>query len=235
MVSLELPPPPPRNPPTRGSSNHPPNDEASTSAHIYKFNGIDLTTRTMTYDTPAKLDKEKVTNGSLPDPSLTSVSPPSISPPYGSLQIEKPTFDSILRPLKSTIRKTIFVDVKVVDAPLNYNLLLGRSWFYAMTIITSLVFRCVQFPHQGKIVMINQLDYCTPDAHTPTTNNIPFLGYHKIMYESVGVGILKDSSIMGTFPTPLPPTTQHISTINMISTMAYHPLESFDPWLVPSL
>jgi hypothetical protein len=57
-------------PPTGGSSSHPPNDEASTSAHIYMFNGIDLTTRTMTYDTPAKPDKEKVTNGSLPDPCL---------------------------------------------------------------------------------------------------------------------------------------------------------------------
>jgi hypothetical protein len=39
---------------------------------------------------------------------------------------------------------------------------------------------------------------------------------------------------MGTFPAPLPPTTQHIPIINMISTMAYQSLESFDPWLVPS-
>jgi hypothetical protein len=39
---------------------------------------------------------------------------------------------------------------------------------------------------------------------------------------------------MGTFPTPLPPTSQHISTINMISTMAYQSYESSDPWIVPS-
>jgi hypothetical protein len=37
-----------------GSSSHPPNDEASSSAHIYMFNGIDLTTRSTTYDTPGK-------------------------------------------------------------------------------------------------------------------------------------------------------------------------------------
>jgi hypothetical protein len=55
----------------------------------------------------------------------------------------------------------------------------------------------------------------------------------KITYESVGVGLLKDSSLMGTFPTPLPPTTQHISTINMISTMAHQSYKSFDPWIVP--
>jgi hypothetical protein len=60
------------------------------------------------------------------------------------------------------------------------------------------------------------------------------LGDSRITYESVGVGILKYYSLMGTFPTPLPPTTQHIATINMISTMAYQSLESFDPWLVPS-
>jgi hypothetical protein len=39
---------------------------------------------------------------------------------------------------------------------------------------------------------------------------------------------------MGTFPTPLPPNAHHISTVDMISTMAYQSLESSDPWIVPS-
>jgi hypothetical protein len=103
-----------------------------------------------------------------------------------------------------------------------------------MTVVASSVFRCVQFPHQGKIVTIDQLDYCTPDARTQMTNNIPFLGDSKITYESVGVGLLKDSSLMGTFPAPLPPTMQHIAMINMISTMAHQSYESSDPWIVPS-
>jgi hypothetical protein len=42
------------------------------------------------------------------DPSSASVSPPSISPPSRSLHIEKLTFDSILRPPKSTIGKSTF-------------------------------------------------------------------------------------------------------------------------------
>jgi hypothetical protein len=121
--------------------------------------------------------------------------------------------------------KTVTVDVEVVDAPLDYNLLLGRSWFYAMTVVASSVFRCVQFPHKGKIVTIDQLDFYTPDARIPATNNIPFLGDHPVTYESVGVGLLKDSSLMGTFPTPLPPTAHHISAVNMISTMPYQSLE----------
>jgi hypothetical protein len=77
------------------------------------------------------------------------------------------------------------------------------------------------------------LDFCTTDARTPATNNIPFLGDHKITYESIGVGLLKDSSLMGTFPTPLPLTTHHIATVDMISTAAYQSLESSDPWIVP--
>ena len=103
-----------------------------------------------------------------------------------------------------------------------------------MTIVSSLMFWCAQFRHQGKIVSIDQLDYCTPDARTTTTNNISFFGDSRITYESVVVGILKYSTLMGTFPTPLPPTTQHIAIINMISTMAYQSLESYDPWVVPS-
>jgi hypothetical protein len=73
------------------------------------------------------------------------------------------------------------------------------------------------------------------DARALATNNIPFLGDHTIMYESVGVGLLKYSSLMDTFPTPLPPTTHHIATVDMISTVAYQSLESSDPWIVPCL
>jgi hypothetical protein len=79
------------------------------------------------------------------------------------------------------------------------------------------------------------LDFCTTDGRAPATNNIPFLGDHKLTYESIGVVLLKYSSLMGTFPTPLPPTTHHIATVNMISTAAYESLESSDPWIVPCL
>jgi hypothetical protein len=89
--------------PARGNPNHPPSEEASLSAHIYMFNGIYLTTRTKIYDTLTKHDKEKVTNSNPPDPSLATVSP--LSRP---IHIEKPTFDSIFHPPKSTIRKSTF-------------------------------------------------------------------------------------------------------------------------------
>jgi hypothetical protein len=94
--------------PTPGGSSNQSHDEASTSAHIYIFNRINLTTHTMTYDTSIKPDKMKTTNGSLPDPSPSFVSPLFASPPSRPLQIEKTSFDSILRPPNSTIWKSTF-------------------------------------------------------------------------------------------------------------------------------
>jgi hypothetical protein len=53
--------------PGGSSSDH---DEASSSAHIYMFNGINLTTRSNTYDTPGNPNKGKDVNGTgtLPHP-----------------------------------------------------------------------------------------------------------------------------------------------------------------------
>jgi hypothetical protein len=94
--------------PTPGGSSNQPPDEALTSAYIYMFNGVNLTTRSTTYNMPVKPDKPKTTNGSLPDPLPSAVNPPSVIPPSEPLQIEKPSFESILCPPKSTIQKSTF-------------------------------------------------------------------------------------------------------------------------------
>ena len=83
--------------------------------------------------------------------------------------------------------KTVSIQVEVVDAPLDYNLLLGRNWFYAMTAVASTVFRMVQFPHLGRIFTIDQLDFYTPDVTTSTANNIPMLGQSPPPYQSIGI------------------------------------------------
>ena len=36
--------------------------------------------------------------------------------------------------------KTMSIDIKVVDDPLDYNLLLGHSWFYALSAVSSSIF-----------------------------------------------------------------------------------------------
>jgi hypothetical protein len=59
--------------------------------------------------------------------------------------------------------KTVCVEVEVVDAPLDYNLLLGQSWTYAMQAVVATVFRVLLFPHEGRIVTIDQLSFSRPD------------------------------------------------------------------------
>ena len=45
--------------------------------------------------------------------------------------------------------KTIFIDVMVVQDPLDFALLLGQDYVYAMKDIVSTLFRVISFPHDG--------------------------------------------------------------------------------------
>jgi hypothetical protein len=56
------------------------------------------------------------------------------------------------------------VDVIVVQGPLDFNMLLGRDYVYAMNVVVSTLFRVMHFPHNGSIVTIDQLTY---DNHRP--------------------------------------------------------------------
>ena len=51
------------------------------------------------------------------------------------------------------------VEVEVIDAPLDYNFLLGLSWTYAMCTIAMAVLQVVIFPHEGKLVTVDQLSF----------------------------------------------------------------------------
>jgi hypothetical protein len=97
--------------------------------------------------------------------------------------------------------KMVQVEVEVFDAPLDYNLLLGHSWIDSMRAVVSTLFHVVRFPHQGKVVTVDQLAFFNSDTRT---GNVPFIAKTPPGYENVGVGLLKDSSLMGTFPIPPP-------------------------------
>ena len=51
--------------------------------------------------------------------------------------------------------KTVFIDIEVVNAQLDYNRLLGRSYMYAMRAMASTIFQLMIFPHDGKIMTID--------------------------------------------------------------------------------
>ena len=104
--------------------------------------------------------------------------------------------------------------MEVVDAPLDYNLLFGRSWSYAMTVVVSLVFWLIKFPHNGKIITLDQLSYFSSDP--ASAESIQHVGKATIPYKHVGVGLVKDSGLLGTFPFPPINASSSTTTIHMI-------------------
>jgi hypothetical protein len=100
-----------------------------------------------------------------------------------------------------------------------------------MCTVVLTLFRVVHFPHQGKVIIVDQLAFFSLDTRT---GNIPFIAKTPPGYENIGVGLLKDSSLMGTFPIP-PPDVPHssLALINMISTSIHGTPASHDPWMVP--
>ena len=51
----------------------------------------------------------------------------------------------------------------VVQGPLDFNLLLGRDYVYAMKVVVSTFFRVMYFPHDGMIVTIDELSFIKPN------------------------------------------------------------------------
>jgi hypothetical protein len=97
--------------------------------------------------------------------------------------------------------KTVCVKVEVVDAPLDYNLLLGWSWTYSMQVVVATVFRVLLFPHEGQIVTIDQLSFSRPDP-TLGASTVPMTDNPQPSVVNVGVGLCP--SLMGTFDYPPP-------------------------------
>jgi hypothetical protein len=58
--------------------------------------------------------------------------------------------------------KIVYIDVMVVQGPLDFNFLLGRDYVYAMKVVVSTLFRVMSFPHNGNIVTIDQLSFIGP-------------------------------------------------------------------------
>ncbi len=96
--------------------------------------------------------------------------------------------------------KIVTTDVEVVDKRLNYNLLLGHSWTYAMMVIVSTIFRIILLPLDGKVIKVDQLSFCTPNYSPLLNGSVPLVGGVTDIFFHIGTGQLKDSSLMGCFP-----------------------------------
>ena len=58
--------------------------------------------------------------------------------------------------------KTVLVDFMVIEDPLDFNILLGCDYVYAMQAVVSTFFRVMYFNHGKAIVTIDQLDFLEP-------------------------------------------------------------------------
>jgi hypothetical protein len=130
------------------------------------------------------------------------------------------------------------VEVEVVDAPLDYNLLLGRSWTYAMHAVVATVFRVLLFPHEGRIVTIDQLSFSRPD---PSSGASTVLMIDNPQPDTINIGVGLCPSLMGTFD--YPPPSGDVKLISAapdqprdeIFQMSSFPMTYFhDPWTLPS-
>jgi hypothetical protein len=127
------------------------------------------------------------------------------------------------------------VDVEVVNAPLGYNLLLGRNWTYAMTTVMLSIFCTLCFPQEGKIVTIDQLSFVHASPNASVGPSISVIDNSQQEIEDVGVGMY--SSLVGSFDFVAP--IYHIHTISgeSLSSMRFIPFcTSYfnDPWTLPS-
>jgi hypothetical protein len=104
--------------------------------------------------------------------------------------------------------KTILIDIEVIDAPLDYNIFLGCTYMYAMKVVASSVFRTIMFPHNGKIVTIDQVTHYEPNPSASLDNILPLIHNDVYPLTEMGPGIFKDPSLLGTYhgaPPLLPP------------------------------
>jgi hypothetical protein len=100
-----------------------------------------------------------------------------------------------------------------------------------MSEFVSIIFCVIRFPHQGKVVTIDQLSFFNSDS---CTSSVPFIAKKPPSYENVGVGLIKDSSLMGMFPIPpLDIPTPFGTSINMISTIVGEIHEFYDTCIIP--
>ena len=76
----------------------------------------------------------------------------------------------------------------VVQGPSDFNLLLGRDYFYAMKAVVSAVvstlFRVMHFPHDGNIVTIDQVSFVTLDHRITPSNQIALNVPHVLVVPS---------------------------------------------------
>jgi hypothetical protein len=118
----------------------------------------------------------------------------------------------------------------VVRDPLDFSLLLGKDYVYSTKALVSTIFHVISFPHDGRIVTIDQLSFISPDwftslsgSYMQTVSPPPHVNYvalSPMTSTSDDLGLVVDmviSSVGLLEPNLLPP----IATLDMCSFQSY--------------
>ena len=98
-----------------------------------------------------------------------------------------------------------------------------------MSSIVSTVFRVVLFPHEGKLVIVDQLNFTQKVRMESNESIIPLVDQAKPVAESLGAGMY--ASLMGTFD--LPALINYIGSTSVGNSIAMV-VDRTDPWVLPS-
>ena len=130
--------------------------------------------------------------------------------------------------------KVVEIHVEVIDGSLDYNILLGRPWIYAMAAVVSTYFRKIAFPFQGGITIVDQQTFLPNSSQV--MGSIPMIHGSSHSLQNVGVGLLKEPALMGTFALPPPNNMAKVATVetcNMISSIRFRRfLTILSAWIV---
>jgi hypothetical protein len=111
------------------------------------------------------------------------------------------------------VGKTILIDIEFIETSLDYNILFRRSYMYAMKVVTSSMFQTMMFPHNEKIVIVDQITHYEPNHSTNIDNILPLFCTSSDAYSLIDMGpiIFKDPSLLGAYhgePPLIHPSTQ---------------------------
>ena len=98
-----------------------------------------------------------------------------------------------------------------------------------MSAIASAVFWVVVFPHEGKLVTVDQLNFTRKCHMESNESTIPLVDQVKPIAESLGAGMY--ASLMGTFDLPTP--INYIGSTSVGKSIATV-VDRTDPWVLPT-
>lgn len=113
--------------------------------------------------------------------------------------------------------KKVHINIEVNYAPLDYNVLLGHSFMYAMRVIASSVFCLLMFPLDGKVVTIDHLTFYEPHASEALENVLPHIARNTVaaLCTHDCPSFFKYDSLLGICEGPAPNTPlDHMYTVS---------------------